>query len=358
MASGQQRTLGLFGLRKHLGVYRRGLALLARRDLLAGGVYVNVTPVLWRRVGVQLPDFLRSTKGKEPGSPVFRTRIPILVRGAGGADLVVATFEGGAVYLNRADRQVTRVYPEGVRADPQHVELRRRFEQHTRAPRASYAPDGCSHVEEYVEGRHLNEMPDFAQVGAVGNLLDDYVRLTQAEGQLDSSAEMLTAIEAGRQLSLPSRLAELASGASELLTAIRIPWVPSAREANLKNLVVLDDLGVAPIDLGDLTLLPSIWYPLGIVGEAGGEVMAQFRQGIFDGQVAALLGDRAALRLGRHDEWRDQLLVARLIYAAWWDARASAGSPNSRDLESEIRRRWAALEPQLCPRGQGDPACT
>lgn len=358
MASGQQRTLGLFGLRKQLGVYRRGLALLSRRDLLAGGIYLNVTPVLWRRVGAQLPDFLRSTKGEEPGSSGFRTRMPILVRGAGGADLVVATFEGGAVYLNRVDHQVTRVYPEGVRADPQHVELRRRFEQHTRAPRASYAPDGGSHVEDYVEGRHLSELPGLAQVDAVGNLLDDYARLTQAEGVSDASAEMLTAVEAGQRLPLPSRLAELASGAARLLPEIRIPWVPSAREANLKNLVVRDDLGVAPIDLGDLTLLPSIWYPLGIIGEAGGEVMAHLRQGSFDDQVAALLGDRALLRHRRDSAWRDQLLAARLIYAAWWDVRAAADSPNSRDLESEIRRRWAALEPQLCSRGQGDLACT
>lgn len=322
-------------------VLATGRHLTRRRDLLRPGLWLAESPVVWRRMGVVLPDFLRSTKApaKQGWGPAM-----LWVRGRGSCDVAVATFEGGGVYLDLSHRLVTRTYPTGHEPDQQHIDLRERFERQVAAPRARYADDRASHVEEYVVGQHLSQLSLDDQLRVLAGLMADYGRLVRTEGERDASADMAVTIGRALDLNLPATLQKWVQGARDVVSEMELPWVPSAREANLKNLIVRDDLRASPIDLGDLMLLPALWYPLGIITEAGAEVVGSYRAGVLDEPVFGLLGASPDCALSRRPHWREELLVARMIYVSAQGTGGPAGTQaTSEEMRADIERRWEQL---------------
>lgn len=338
-------------LRRRLGWLRRvrrdGRQLLAQRQLLRRGFYVNDGPTLWRHSAASVPTFLAATKaGRKPR--VRRPRpLPIFVAGTGSATLAVKTFEGGGVYLDLENQTVTRTYPATSPVTEQHIRLRQRFERHTDAPPGRFADDGLSHTEPYVEGRHLEQLPASLQEEAVRRLFRDYARLVAAEGAGDATGSMQASIRECLQLELPAALANRARGAVQWLEQVEIPLIPSAREANLKNLIVASDHRVSPIDLGDLAVLPSIWYPIGIVCEAPHAISQLLLAGGLDSEISSLLAPNGLGTSFERPQWRKELLTARMLHVAVCDARASSGDGGQNALATEVLRRWKATAPLL-----------
>lgn len=309
------------------------------------------SPVVWRRAGTQLPPFLKTTKSGLAGtrhSGFVLPQPPILVSGSGPAEIAVATFEGGALYLDLAGHKVTRVYPRGTVINSDQIDLRKRFEAHTNAPKAEYAADGTSHIEDYIHGNHLHDLSPEAQLTAIRSLLADHERLVGAEGADDASDTMRNSLAVSLQHELPTELRPRVQDAMELLPIIRVPWIPSAKEANLKNLIVRKDLSVSPIDLGDLELLPSIWYPLGIISDAGDPTISAFLKGDLDAQFLALVGGDSHDAIHARSHWREELIIARMVYAAAFDAADAANPPGGEHaFMVGIRRRWSSIRPWL-----------
>lgn len=337
-------------IRHRLGVFRRvrrdGRAILSNRELLRRGLYVSEGPRLWRHIDAPLPSFLRVTKARSAGAR-RSLPLPIYVPGIGSATLAVQTFEGGGVYLDLENQLVTRTYPPEAPASREQMLLRRRFERHTDAPPGTLADDGLSHTEPYIEGMHLGQLPAREQEAAVRRLFNDYARVVSFEGSGDAAGALQESVTASLRLELPDQLEQGARAALEWLGDWTIPWIPSAREANLKNLIVRSDGRVSPIDLGDLAILPSIRYPIGILCEAPRAISRGFLEGSFDDEISGLLSGGGVDGVPEHPTWRQELLMVRLLHVAVCDVRRSAEIPEDSALRAEIQRRWQAVAPLL-----------
>jgi hypothetical protein len=108
--------------------------------------------------------------------------------------------------------------------------------------------------------------------------------------------------------------------------------VPSATDACVKNLMVVDRHVPVPIDLGHLRLDP-FYYPVGFVGQARSETSSAFLEGRLNAELAELFAAAGATwPLDRRG--LEALLASRVVVSSSREARRRAerrsGTPSSR----------------------------
>lgn len=344
-----------------LGLRRRRAIVLPARRWLRPGVYLLRSETLWARHGAEIPPHLQRTKGAQGGTGGAGPTAALMrlcagafvVTGPGGrrtAELVVASFDDGVVVLDGLRHRVLRTYGSG-RMAREDQRRRRTFTDYVSAPEFTVLDDGAVVEEELVEGRHLMDASVADRERVVETLVGQYIALTRGAGE---GGYGVTSGELD-ELVVSSAPAGFVAQWRQSYTAWMTestPWVPSAIEANAKNLIVRPDGRPAPIDLGDLRLDPYFVYPLGILIAAGPEVMERFLGGMTDLALGSLVAAAGESWSGTAEQRRG-LLLTRAAYAAMRDARLRGGCDRE-IFTSSIERRWDELRKVMEDTGQ-DP---
>lgn len=333
---------------------RRRTRELARtaEHLLRPGLYLRAGESVWRHWRAALPPHLRQSKlGARSGTPrallaaaAHRLLPPLVLRvgrGRGGIfSIVVSADDGGLVLLAPAEGQVARTYGSR-RVDDDYVDLRRRFETHVATPRFEVRDGGRLLVEEFVHGRHFLDLEPDHQLGVVRDLLRRYAVLGTHEGEGDSRVRVATTLAAVSRGSPPGEVAELLATPRIEAWSRAWPLVPSATDANVKNLIVRPDRTPVLIDLGNIRLDPVFYYPVGVVVMARGHVLDRFLAGDLDDELHALVpGGTVRGRLD--DESRRSLLALRVAMVSHRRAGVS-GTFDRTAFDDILAYRWSAL---------------
>ena len=328
----------------------RAMVRAASRDLRPG-LYLQAGPQFWRRVGAPpTPSHVSRTKGSRingmsGGRAITMLRSLaglrhsfIIARGSGTAELAIAAFDGGMVLIAPREGVVRRTYGTTI-ADEQYLAWREAFVRHVAAPQFRVADDGRTIVEEFVAGEYLLDLAVQDRVEVIRRLLRAYASLTRAEAVSAPVARHADALASAVRRSAPTALRDMweATDTRWLQRADTI-WVPSAYEANAKNLVVRQDGSPSPIDLGDLRPEPFFSYPIGVMVSAGAAVGKDFLEGGLDTEVDELFAS-AGVRWERTIDQRRGLLLVRMVHAALCDDASGAET-----LESSLSRRWTEMQ--------------
>ncbi|WP_139315915.1 hypothetical protein [Cellulosimicrobium sp. CUA-896] len=229
------------------------------RELMARGVFVAGTDGLWRRLGTPLPGHLRRTRSTAASAlvPVGRARDVLedavrlalhlappwlwVNRSRGACSVATSTFEG-EVLLLAPGGTVARTMPA---PGPDYAERRRRYARHVHTP--GFALEDGLLVEDFVEGRHFDELGPRKQVRTLRKVVAAYARLTRAEAVADGRPLLDEAVElvatAPRPVSFPP-LEDLRAAAAH-----PFPLVPSAADPQVRNVVVTRRTRPVVIDL-------------------------------------------------------------------------------------------------------------
>jgi hypothetical protein len=269
------------------------------RELMARGVFVAGADGLWRRLGTPLPGHLRRTRStaasalvavRRPRDAVddaarlaLRLAPPWLwvSRSRGECSVATPTFEG-EVLLLAPGRIVARTMPA---PGPDYADRRRRYARHVHTPGFSLE-DGLL-VEEFVDGRHFDDLGPRKQVRTLRKVVAAYARLTRAESAGDGRELLDEAVElvatAPRPASFPP-VEALRSAAAH-----PFPLVPSAADPQVRNVVVTRRTRPVVIDLPVMILAPFLAFPLGLLVSAGPPALRAYHDGAFDDELARLL---------------------------------------------------------------------
>jgi hypothetical protein len=327
---------------------RRRTARSAAR-FLRPGVYFLVSETLWTRSGAEVPSHLARTKGgpSSKDAPVsrmyrlFRRAAGMIIvigsRRGRGADLVVASFDGGTVVLDRSAQRVYRTYGSGV-LTPQDEERRRRFTEHVSAPSFRFLEGGAAVEEELVDGDHLGDLTAEERTALLTTLVEQFADLTSSYTEATASVSDDDLDELLQYVEFPPGFAELWKESVTSWLSPDAPWVPTPREANAKNLVVRPDGRPAPIDLGDLQVDPYFVYPVGILIAAGQECVQAFLRGSEEYSMSELMAS-AGRRWNSTEEERRGLLLTRIVYASHKDSLID-GAVDRRLFEESLLKRW------------------
>lgn len=346
--------------RGHRGTWQRAISLwrglwgrrrtaITARKFLRPGIYRPLSETLWVRWGAHAPVHLLRTKGGSPlGSAEVSTPYTALRRVAGAflvlgsgrgrtAELVVVSFDGGIVVLDREHGKVHRTYGSGPLTIAE--ESRRRvFTDHVSAPRFWVRNEGTVVEEELVEGAYLGDLAHDERAELITTLVEQFAALTAAcisdlPSVEDRDIEILL-----RSVDVPPGFARDWEQSSTHWFSARTPWIPTPREANAKNLVVRQEGRPAPIDLGDLQVDPYFIYPVGILIAAGDEIMRRFLSGEASFSFPVLFAAAGHRWSATHSE-RKGLVLARIAYAAHKDS-CVGGIADRDEFEVSLRRRW------------------
>lgn len=331
------------------GVRDKRRTATTARSLLRPGVYRPLSETLWTRPGARIPAHLRRTKGGGPSGTVRVSRPYRFLRLVAGtflvlgcrrgrtADLVVASFDGGIVVLDRERKRIHRTYGTG-RLTPADARRRRVFTDYVSAPQFWLRDGGAAVEEELVDGAYLGDLTHDEREELVTTLVEQFAALTSAYTSDPAPITDRDLQSLLHEAQVPPEFARTWASSSTAWFRHRTPWVPSPREANAKNLVVRPDGRPAPIDLGDLQIDPYFSYPVGILIAGGGEVMRRFLSGAADFSFPALF-EAAEQRWGATPDERRGLLLARITYAAYRDSSVG-GDVDHGIFEDSLRRRW------------------
>ncbi|MGC5616759.1 hypothetical protein [Georgenia sp. Z1491] len=333
---------------------RRRTRELARtaEHLLRPGLYLRAGESIWRHWRAVLPRHLRQSKlDARSGTPralivnaAHRLLPPLVLRvgrGRGGSfSIVVSADDGGLVLLAPEHGRVARTYGSR-RIDDDYVSLRRRFETHVVTPAFEVRDGGRLLVEEFVHGDHFLDLEPDHQLGVVRDLVRRYAELGTHEGEGDSRDPVATTRAAVARGSPPGEVAELLSSSRIEAWSRAWPLVPSATDANVKNLIIRSDRTPVLIDLGRIRLDPVFYYPVGVVVMARGHVLDRFLAGDLDDDLHALApGGTAQNRLD--DEIRRSLLALRVAMVSYRRASTS-GTFDRAAFDDILAYRWSAL---------------
>lgn len=333
---------------------RRETRALARTEehLLRPGLYLRAGESVWRHWRAHLPLHLRQSKiGKRAYTPrtavakaiqqivpplAFRVRQDL----GGSFSIAVSADDGGLVLLAPEKGLVARTYGSG-QGDGAYIDLRRRYEKYVATPRFEVTAGSRLIIEEFVHGQHFLELGPDARLSVVRHLFRRYALLSKHEGEGDSANRVRTALAAVSQGHPPAEIA--ACLATPLLEVWSRAWplVPSATDANVKNLIVRPDQTPVIIDLGNLRLDPVFYYPVGVVVLAREHVLDRFLAGDLDQELHALFPENMA----QHEfdqESRRSLLALRIAILSYRRATA-AGAFDQALFDDTLTRRWSAL---------------
>ena len=334
---------------------------VVRREsrLLRPGLYVMAGDKLWRHWRSALPVHLRQTKGRpagtgsagrtsEPWHTQLQRRLLGLAlpsafwNGRGGADatgypLAVATYDGGVVLLDPDRGRVARRHAGGA-FPPTYTELRTRLGRHLELPAFEVRDGGRLVIEDFVRGQHFLDVGTARQVEVLREITRRYARLTANESEGVCSDLVSATMSAARRAPLPPELSRLLDLVPVEKAAGSWPMVPSAMDATVRNLIVVDGRPVL-IDLGDVRLDPFFAFPIGMIANARPDGLAAYLDGELDSDVAALFAAAESTWPLSHGG-REALIGVRICIASYQEATAS-GRLDSDVFAEAATRRWS-----------------
>lgn len=301
----------------------------AHRGLMAPGIFVAGPDGTWRRLGTSLPEHLRRTRSTSAALvPVHRPRDVVddavrialrlappwlwVSRSHGSCSVATPTFEGEVLLIAPGETVARTMRPPG----PDYADRRQRYARHVHTPGFAFE-DGLL-VEEFVDGRHLDELGARKQVRTLRKVVAAYARLARAETAGDGRALLEEAVDLVASAPRPASFPPV--GTLRAAAAHPFPLVPSAADPQVRNVVVTRRTRPVVIDLPVMILAPYLAFPLGLLVSAGGPALRAYRDGAFDDELARLLA-AAGTSLAPTAETREALLALWAAVTTRYEAR-------------------------------------
>lgn len=162
-----------------------------------------------------------------------------------------------------------------------------------------------------MQGDHVLDLLPGERLEVTRELFGHYADLVRHEGEGSCEERVSALVAALAAAVVPDVMRELLDPVP--LVELSRTWqlVPSATDANPKNLLVVDRRTPVAIDLGDLRLDPFFSFPVGFVELVRGDVLDAYLAGALDEQVDGLF-TAAGAGWPEGDRPRETLLAVRI----------------------------------------------
>jgi hypothetical protein len=318
--------------------------------VMRDGLFIRAGQSVWRHWREPIPAHLRRTKivrQDRPGAPARRSprhavesllslagRWPIRGRqpGADGYPILVVGTSGG-VLLNPAGQRVAKDRAAGP-VTTEQLALYRSFRQHISAPDVEVLEGGSWLVEEYVEGRLLQELPVQDQISVCGEIIGGYRSLLDQESRPAEGTSPRLHVDGPLVRWLPMPLRTRLEGSPLLDQARAWQEVPSFLDCQAGNVIVDASNDAVFIDCLPLRFMPFCYGPIYLIAQSANHrgLMFAYLDGQLDEHLEALFS--TAGHSLPADRWQRESMLALVLVLR---AVARAGEPRPVDLEVAAR---------------------